>query len=252
MRIVQAWGMTETSPLASVAARPPAPRATRRGAARAPGPAVPLVEARIVGDDGEEVPWDGESTGELEVRGPWIACAYYADDERGEVRRRLAAHRRHRLDRPARARSADRPLEGRHQVRRRVDLLGRPRERADGAPGGPRGGGDRPARRALERAAAGLRGARGRRAARRRRARATPAEHVAKWWLPDEFVAIDEVPKTSVGKFDKKVLRGRLADGTLRIPPVRCLRERDDPFELRRVAGRVRRDAGTRRLVHHA
>ena len=40
-------------------------------------------------------------------------------------------------------------------------------------------------------------------------------EHVAKWWVPEHFVVIDEVPKTSVGKFDKKVLRGRLADGTL-------------------------------------
>ena len=38
---------------------------------------------------------------------------------------------------------------------------------------------------------------------------------VAKWWMPDEFAFIDEVPKTSVGKFDKKVLRKRLADGEL-------------------------------------
>jgi fatty-acyl-CoA synthase len=38
---------------------------------------------------------------------------------------------------------------------------------------------------------------------------------VAKWWLPDEFAFIEEVPKTSVGKFDKKVLRGRLAEGRL-------------------------------------
>ena len=38
---------------------------------------------------------------------------------------------------------------------------------------------------------------------------------VAKWWLPDEFAFVEEVPKTSVGKFDKKVLRARLAEGTL-------------------------------------
>ena len=38
---------------------------------------------------------------------------------------------------------------------------------------------------------------------------------VARWWLPDEFAFIAEIPKTSVGKFDKKVLRGRLAEGTL-------------------------------------
>ena len=40
-------------------------------------------------------------------------------------------------------------------------------------------------------------------------------EHVAKWWVPDDYVAIDEVPKTSVGKFDKKVLRARLQAGEL-------------------------------------
>src|SRR5205823_9151472 len=38
---------------------------------------------------------------------------------------------------------------------------------------------------------------------------------VAKWWLPDEFAFVEEIPKTSVGKFDKKVLRGRLAEGSL-------------------------------------
>jgi fatty-acyl-CoA synthase len=38
---------------------------------------------------------------------------------------------------------------------------------------------------------------------------------VARWWLPDEFAFMSEVPKTSVGKFDKKVLRGKLAKGTL-------------------------------------
>jgi fatty-acyl-CoA synthase len=40
-------------------------------------------------------------------------------------------------------------------------------------------------------------------------------EHVVKWWVPEDFVVIDEVPKTSVGKFDKKVLRGRLQAGEL-------------------------------------
>src|SRR5947207_3064565 len=48
------------------------------------GRIVPLVEARLIGDDGEEVPWDGESTGELEVRGPWVASAYYNDDSSPE------------------------------------------------------------------------------------------------------------------------------------------------------------------------
>ena len=41
------------------------------------------------------------------------------------------------------------------------------------------------------------------------------SERVAKWWLPDELAIVDEVPKTSVGKFDKKVLRSRLEEGRL-------------------------------------
>jgi len=72
--IIQAWGMTETSPLGSVA-RPPGGCTDdehwefRNRAGRI----MPLVEARLIDDDGEEVAWDGESTGELEVRGPWVA-----------------------------------------------------------------------------------------------------------------------------------------------------------------------------------
>jgi len=45
--------------------------------------------------------------------------------------------------------------------------------------------------------------------------RAHLVDRVAKWWIPDHFAFIDEVPKTSVGKFDKKVLRNRLAEGEL-------------------------------------
>jgi len=40
---------------------------------------------------------------------------------------------------------------------------------------------------------------------------------IAKWWLPERWAFVDEVPKTSVGKFDKKVLRRRYADGLLRV-----------------------------------
>jgi fatty-acyl-CoA synthase len=45
-------------------------------------------------------------------------------------------------------------------------------------------------------------------------------DRVAKWWLPDAYAFVGEIPKTSVGKFDKKVLRAQLAEGTLeaRVP----------------------------------
>ncbi|WP_341257057.1 long-chain fatty acid--CoA ligase [Gordonia malaquae] len=82
--IIHAWGMTETSPLGTVA-RPPVSAteenefAYRVTQGRFPSP----VAARLIGDDGTEQPWDGESAGELEVSGPWITGAYY--DPAGNV-----------------------------------------------------------------------------------------------------------------------------------------------------------------------
>ncbi|MGP4043486.1 long-chain fatty acid--CoA ligase [Streptomyces sp. 2A115] len=79
MRVCHAWGMTETSPLGTIA-RPPAQVvgteeefAYRLTQGRFPA----SVQARLTGPGGERLPWDGESAGELEVRGPWIAGAYY-------------------------------------------------------------------------------------------------------------------------------------------------------------------------------
>src|SRR4051812_15674608 len=78
----QAWGMTETSPLGSVARPPRDAEGDRHWDYRSTaGRPVPLVEARLVADDGAELPWDGETTGELQVRGPWIARTYYEDPE---------------------------------------------------------------------------------------------------------------------------------------------------------------------------
>ena len=82
MRIVQAWGMTETSPLAAVA-HPPASveiGSTEEMDWRArTGRVVGGVELRIVDDAGNPLPWDGEAVGEIEVRGPWITASYYRD-----------------------------------------------------------------------------------------------------------------------------------------------------------------------------
>ncbi len=78
VRIVQVWGMTETSPIGTIA-RPPADAEGDEHwdyRVRA-GKIVPFVEVRLVDDEGAEVPWDGESTGEVQVRGPWIASAYF-------------------------------------------------------------------------------------------------------------------------------------------------------------------------------
>ena len=82
--VTHAWGMTETNPLGSIArvkhsmaARP----YDERLAARATqGMAVPFVETRHVDDAGKVLPWDGEMMGELEVRGPWVAASYFGDE----------------------------------------------------------------------------------------------------------------------------------------------------------------------------
>ncbi|MGW0706463.1 long-chain fatty acid--CoA ligase [Streptomyces sp. NPDC002643] len=80
MRVCHAWGMTETSPLGTVS-RPPAhvePDSEEEFAYRLTQGRFPAsVEARLTGPGGERLPWDGKSAGELEVRGPWIAGAYY-------------------------------------------------------------------------------------------------------------------------------------------------------------------------------
>jgi acyl-CoA synthetase (AMP-forming)/AMP-acid ligase II len=80
--IMQAWGMTETSPLGSVA-RPPA-GVTEEESWRyrdSAGRLMCQVEHRLVGEDGVVLPCDGEAVGEIEVRGPWVTGAYYKDDD---------------------------------------------------------------------------------------------------------------------------------------------------------------------------
>ncbi len=161
VRLVQAWGMTETSPIGSVG-RPPAGATPEEAwAKRIIQGRLPCgVEGRLVGDAGTALPHDGETVGELQVRGPWITGSYYmgaGDDglvDPDRVRRRLAAHRRRRHSDARRVPDADRPVEGRHQVRRRVDLLRRPGERDHGPPRRRRGRRHRRPRRALGRAPA--------------------------------------------------------------------------------------------------
>jgi fatty-acyl-CoA synthase len=81
LTIIHAWGMTETSPLGSVCRLPrelddASPEEQYDYRARQ-GTASPFVEIRARGDDGELIPWDDQSMGELEVRGPWVARAYH-------------------------------------------------------------------------------------------------------------------------------------------------------------------------------
>src|SRR5690606_18104274 len=81
-RIVQAWGMTETSPVATVAHPPPGSRGEAAWQARvSQGRVLAGLEMRIVGDGDVVLPNDGEAVGEVEIRGPWITGAYYKDED---------------------------------------------------------------------------------------------------------------------------------------------------------------------------
>ena len=162
---LQAWGMTETSPLCTRRDRRRGRgHEERSGTLRATqGRPLPFVELRLVDDDGEEV-----AVGRGVDRRDRGAGA--VDRQRATTATTAARSSTAAGCAPATSRTIDahgfvqdhRPLQGRDQVRRRVDLLGRARERADGPPRRARGGGDRHARRALGRAAAGLRRARAR------------------------------------------------------------------------------------------
>ncbi|HEY8073708.1 MAG TPA: long-chain fatty acid--CoA ligase [Labilithrix sp.] len=79
--VTHAWGMTETNPLGTIARVKPHLRGEGDLAVRSTqGFAVPFIEQRHVGEDGKPLPWDGTSMGELEVRGAWVAKSYYGDD----------------------------------------------------------------------------------------------------------------------------------------------------------------------------
>jgi fatty-acyl-CoA synthase len=217
VRIIQAWGMTETSPLGSVA-RPPR-KATEddhwRYRATAGRPSA-LVEARLVRDGKEEVPWDGTSTGELEVRGPWVARAYYKDehseakfDEDWLRTGDIAA-----IDENGYIIISDRAKdviksggEWISSVELEIAIMAHPKvqEAAVIATRHERWG-ERPLACVVPETGEEIT---------LEELNEHLADRVAKWWLPDELVVVEEVPKTSVGKFDKKVLRQRLEEGRL-------------------------------------
>ena len=112
--ILHAWGMTETSPLGTIARLKDAmkdwPPEQQIEVRLKQGLPVLGVEVRVLGDQGEDLPWDGEHVGELIVRGPWIAKLLQKPCCPGRIhRRRLVSHRRHGDHRPARIRADHRP-----------------------------------------------------------------------------------------------------------------------------------------------
>jgi fatty-acyl-CoA synthase len=217
LHIIQAWGMTETSPLGSVARPPGDAEDDEHWRSRATaGRPSPLVEARIVDDDGAELPWDGRSTGELQVRGPWVARAYFRDDESeakfdagwlrtGDI---AAIDERGYIMISDRAKDVIKSGgEWISSVELEVEIMAHPAVQEAAVIAVPHERwGERPLACVVpeEDAEVTLEDL-----------REHLSDRVAKWWLPDELAIVDEVPKTSVGKFDKKVLRRRLEEGRL-------------------------------------
>ncbi|HEY3833448.1 MAG TPA: long-chain fatty acid--CoA ligase [Acidimicrobiia bacterium] len=220
VRIVQAWGMTETSPLAAVAHPPanveiggPQELDWREKTGRVVGG----VELRIVGDDGTVLAWDGEAVGEIEVRGPWITASYYLDPapekfddgwlRTGDVGSVTAngfvqiTDRAKDVIKSGGEWISSVELEIRlaaHPAVREASVIGIPDPRWD----------ERPlACVVLEDG----------KVAEPEELRAFLGEAFAKWQVPENWAFIEEVPKTSVGKFDKKVLRAQHQQGELTV-----------------------------------
>ncbi len=216
VRLLQGWGMTETSPLCALSTPPRGsdPNDEVSWLAKT-GTLVPGVELRITDIDGTVMPSDGVSVGEFEVRGPWITGSYFKD---------VDADRFHdgwlrtgdvgTLDTNGHMQISDRTKdviktggEWISSVELENTLMAHPKVFEAAVIGVPDEKWD-------ERPLACI--------VLKPGETAEPGEladwlrpKVAKWWLPERWTEVEELPKTSVGKFDKKVMRAKYASGEL-------------------------------------
>jgi fatty-acyl-CoA synthase len=221
--VLHAWGMTEMSPIGTVARLKPGmeslPTEQQYDKQAKQGLLIPGLEMRVVDDDGEEVPWNGEDFGELWVRGPWVTTEYF---ERPEANKEdfegnwLKTGDVVTVDEEGYVKIVDRAkdviksggewissveLENTLMANDGVaeaTVVGVPHERWQERPVAfvvPAEGTDEDALKAdlVE----------------------MVTSEFPKWWAPDEVVFIEEVPKTATGKFDKKVLRDQYDDQSL-------------------------------------
>ena len=218
IEMVQGWGMTETSPLCSLALPPRGiPPEEEMDWRAKTGRVVPGVEVRVAAEDGSILPNDGVAIGEFEVRGPWVTGSYYGEP---------APERFHdgwlrtgdigSLDRKGFMQISDRTKdviksggEWISSVELENEVMAHP-EVVEAAVIAV------PDERWSERPMVAVVLEEG--------SSATPDEllvfqpaRVRRGWLPERWAFIEEVPKTSVGKFDKKVLRSQYAAGSLEV-----------------------------------
>ncbi len=216
LKLIQGWGMTETSPLAAVSIPPTGtPEDKEVDYQVKAGRVVAGVQLRTVAEDGTVLPRDGEAVGEFEIRGPWITGSYFGVDDPEKFRDGwLRTGDVGSLDPEGFMVISDRTkdviksggewissVELENEVMSHPDVfeaavVAVPDERWQ----------ERPLCCVVPKPGATV-------SAEMLREYLGP--RVARWWIPERWTFIDAVPKTSVGKFDKKVLRAQYAKGEL-------------------------------------
>ncbi len=178
------------------------------------------LELRLVDEDGNELPWDGVSVGEIQVRGPWVTARYHDDPTSGGFSGGwLHTGDAASVDAKGFIEITDRMKdviksggEWISSVQLENELMAHPdiHEAAVIAVPDERWQ-ERPLACVVVRTGShvGL-----------EQLRSFMASRVTPWWVPERWAFIEEVPKTSVGKFDKKLLRARAADGSLQVHKV--------------------------------
>jgi fatty-acyl-CoA synthase len=217
IRVVQGWGMTETNPVASTSLLKPEMESwdlqRQLDFLETAGMPVPGLEVKIVDEIGEELPQDGEAFGELLIRGPWIAAEYYKDSrsaqsfEDGWLRTGDVC----KITPEGYIKITDRAkdvIKSGGEWISSIDLENALMAHPDVSEATVVGlkhvkWQERPVAFVVRRRGSGI----------EERDLLTFLEaRVAKWWLPDRVVFVEEIPKTGTGKFDKKVVRSEYAD----------------------------------------
>ncbi|MFD9244589.1 long-chain-fatty-acid--CoA ligase [Streptomyces sp. NPDC059556] len=217
VRLTQGWGLTETSPLATFAVPPyGTPDEEEVGWLAKSGRVMPYVDVRLIAEDGTEQPWDGTSVGELELRGPWVTGSYHNTPDSPEKFHDgwLRTGDLGVIEPGGWVVVSDRLKDGiksggewistielenaiiEHPAVLEAVVVGVPDPRWEERPlvcvslvPGAETDGDE--------------------------LREFLTGRVARWWVPERWSFVDAVPKTSVGKYDKRAVRTLYADGAL-------------------------------------